>query len=367
MQVLFVYFMKKDLKDNNYIAIADWMLELDLNTRELLTYALIYGFSQDGESCYHGSLEYLGEWLGIDSAHSVRYLKPLVEKGLVEKTEIKMEHQQKMCEYRAKQNRGSVTNNPEVDYLIIQPWMIKNLKLNGKDLLLYALIHGYSRRGSDNYCKYKNEYYAKWLQCRKDHVARQIRQAITKGLIKQEKDGYIAIVPNHNENKQNNSSTQNGSTYTQIGSTKKKGKNTQCGSTFIPKVVDNNISNNLNKYTNISFNNNMDNTYSDVVDNKQIDIKKIESIIFNSVSFKRMIEAGKEAQLEGINASERLIKNIKNQSSKKKALIAKLPDTCIEKLFNFAIDATTNIMHTFNNPDGYIVSKINDLINENIA
>ena len=41
------------LNDRNYITIADWMIkDYDLTTRELLTYAIIYGFSQDGESVY---------------------------------------------------------------------------------------------------------------------------------------------------------------------------------------------------------------------------------------------------------------------------------------------------------------------------
>ena len=43
-----------------YIAIQDWMIsDLQLKGNELLTYALIYGFSQDGESEFKGSLKYL--------------------------------------------------------------------------------------------------------------------------------------------------------------------------------------------------------------------------------------------------------------------------------------------------------------------
>ena len=71
--------MNKSLSLKNYIAIADWMLDLNLNTRELLTYALIYGFCQDGQGYYYGSYTYLANWLGIDSSQNVsRYLKQLV-------------------------------------------------------------------------------------------------------------------------------------------------------------------------------------------------------------------------------------------------------------------------------------------------
>ena len=51
---------KQQLNNKNYIAIADWMVtELNLSARELLIYAIIYGFSQDGGSSFSGSLSYL--------------------------------------------------------------------------------------------------------------------------------------------------------------------------------------------------------------------------------------------------------------------------------------------------------------------
>ena len=73
------------LNDRNYIAIADWMIkDYDLTTRELLTYAIIYGFSQDGESVFHSSLEYLSQWLNISHRNNVlRILQSLIEKGLM--------------------------------------------------------------------------------------------------------------------------------------------------------------------------------------------------------------------------------------------------------------------------------------------
>ena len=49
-----------------YIVIQDWMIsDLQLKGNELLTYALIYGFSQDGESEFKGSLKYISEFLGV--------------------------------------------------------------------------------------------------------------------------------------------------------------------------------------------------------------------------------------------------------------------------------------------------------------
>jgi len=187
--------MTRKLNEKNYIVIADWMLELGLNTRELLTYALIYSFGQY-DSYYYGSLEYLAAWLGInDRTNATRYLKPLVDKGLITKTDFRSKLNQKGCLYRTTSSYKDVVSNPDVDYLIIQPWMLQNLHLNGKDLLLYAVVHGYSRKESGNICEYKKDYFAKWLQCRKDHVGRQIKQAINNGLIREENGGFVAIVP----------------------------------------------------------------------------------------------------------------------------------------------------------------------------
>ena len=191
--------MKNVLSEKNYIAIADWMLELKLNTRELLAYAIIYSFSQKPDSCYFGSFEYLANWLGMESSQNItRYLKPLVDKKLVLKKEVRTKKNQRACLYRTNISRGPVVNNPDVDYIIVQPWMLQVLHLNGKDLLLYALVHGYSRKSSGNVCQYKKDYFAKWLQCRKDNVERQVRQAIRNNLIREiNPDEFVAIVPDN--------------------------------------------------------------------------------------------------------------------------------------------------------------------------
>ncbi len=273
--------MKKKLNVKNYIAIADWMLELGLNTRELLAYAIIYSFSQKPGSCYYGSFEYMANWLGMDSSCNVnRYLRSLVDKKLVIKKEIRTRKNQKACIYRTNINRGPVVNNPDIDYIIIQPWMLQQLHLNGKDLLLYALVHGYSRKESGNVCRYNKEYFARWLQCRKDHVDRQANQAIKNNLISQIRPGeYIAIVPEHISVSLQDSSAEDfgdiedmdiDNEFTQSESTPVKSVTqsesglTQSESTPSPKVKDNNLS----FYTlvnNLGSNNNTSSNFSTVV------------------------------------------------------------------------------------------------------
>ena len=69
-----------------YIVIQDWMIaDLQLKGNELLTYALIYGFSQDGESEFKGSLKYISEFIGVSKRTAQRSIENLVDRGIVEK------------------------------------------------------------------------------------------------------------------------------------------------------------------------------------------------------------------------------------------------------------------------------------------
>lgn len=74
------------VNDNNFIAIQGWMrTKLNLKGNELLIYALIYGFSQDGESKFKGSRKYIADWCGCSLNTVDRSLGSLVGKGLLTK------------------------------------------------------------------------------------------------------------------------------------------------------------------------------------------------------------------------------------------------------------------------------------------
>ena len=100
---------------NNYIAIQGWMVEqLGLKGNELLAYALIHGFSQDGKNQFTGSLTYIQQWLNC--AHSTAVL---TLQSLVKKHEIN-QNNQKYCTYQAiipanvtqSQNQTTQSENP---------------------------------------------------------------------------------------------------------------------------------------------------------------------------------------------------------------------------------------------------------------
>ena len=75
------------MKNVNYFTISGWMInELHLKGNELMLFAIIYGFSQDGESYFTGSLKYLMTALHVKSKTTViKILKGLVNKGFLEK------------------------------------------------------------------------------------------------------------------------------------------------------------------------------------------------------------------------------------------------------------------------------------------
>ena len=76
------------ITNENFIVVQGFMVnELELKGNELLTYAIIYGFSQDGESEFTGSLSYLQHWVGYTKKTAITTLQSLVKKGLIERRE----------------------------------------------------------------------------------------------------------------------------------------------------------------------------------------------------------------------------------------------------------------------------------------
>lgn len=65
------------IKDENYYQITGWMInKLNLKGAALSVFAIIYGFSQDGESEFSGSRQYLADFINSS--------KPTIDKALTE-------------------------------------------------------------------------------------------------------------------------------------------------------------------------------------------------------------------------------------------------------------------------------------------
>ena len=63
--------------------------KLGLKGNSLIVYAIIYGFCQDSESTFHGSLSYLERWTNCTRQGIIKVLKQLQEDGLIIKIEGK--------------------------------------------------------------------------------------------------------------------------------------------------------------------------------------------------------------------------------------------------------------------------------------
>ena len=104
------------LSNKNYINIQAWMVkELNLTGNDLICYALIYGFSQDGKSEFNGSLSYIAEWLNTSRQTARLIVKRLVDNGVIEKRDTVI-NGVKFCRYVATntgcdENRHTVMNN----------------------------------------------------------------------------------------------------------------------------------------------------------------------------------------------------------------------------------------------------------------
>ena len=87
------------INDFCYITIlAPMITRLKLKGNELLIFAIIHGFSQDGQTHFTGSISYLNQWTGLDKSTIIAVLKKLVEKEYLQKFEFER-NRVRVCEY----------------------------------------------------------------------------------------------------------------------------------------------------------------------------------------------------------------------------------------------------------------------------
>ena len=67
---------KSKVKSENYIHIPGWAVcELGLKGNELLIYSIIFGFSQEENQTFRGSLRYLMDWTNSSKVTVIKILK----------------------------------------------------------------------------------------------------------------------------------------------------------------------------------------------------------------------------------------------------------------------------------------------------
>lgn len=105
------------IRDNNFFMVSGWMLnKLNLKGAALQIYAIIYGFCQDGEGSFTGSLQYLCDFTNSSKNTVLKALKELTEKGYVTKSENTI-NGVRFCTYKTaplvqELNRGGAEAEP---------------------------------------------------------------------------------------------------------------------------------------------------------------------------------------------------------------------------------------------------------------
>lgn len=73
-----------------FIAIQSWMVKrLGLKSNELIIYALIHGFCQDGHSYFYGSIRYIMDSTNLSKETVLTVLQSLVRKSLIVKKDVR--------------------------------------------------------------------------------------------------------------------------------------------------------------------------------------------------------------------------------------------------------------------------------------
>jgi hypothetical protein len=88
------------IKDENYVQVSGWMTKLGIKGNSLIAFACIYGFSQDGESEFTGSAQYIADWCGISRTAAFDVLSSLVKKGFIVRHDV-VRNDVRFCNYRA--------------------------------------------------------------------------------------------------------------------------------------------------------------------------------------------------------------------------------------------------------------------------
>lgn len=125
-----------EIRDENYYQICGWMInKLNLKGTPLCVYAIIYGFSQDGESEFAGSRKYLSEFLNVSKPTIDKALQELTDQGFIIKT-------------------TKVINNITFNSYKADLQVVKKLYWGGKETLLGGgkeTLHNNNNLNNNNY------------------------------------------------------------------------------------------------------------------------------------------------------------------------------------------------------------------------
>lgn len=163
-------------------------------------------------------------------------------------------------------------------YINIQSFMVTELELKGNELLVYAIIYGFSQTNG-TYFTGSTQYLAEWTNSTKQGIFKNLKSLIEKGLIEkvgknQQVNYYKALRPVNKVNQSTKFNT-TGKQSLMEGSTKFTGTSKQSLPNNIYNNINNNILNNIECSSNID---NLDNNNSSTENNITTTTQKFKSL-----------------------------------------------------------------------------------------
>jgi hypothetical protein len=119
------------VRDDNYFQVSGWMLNnLNLKGAALLVFSIIYGFSQDGEGSFTGSLQYLCDFTNSSKNTVLKSLRELTEKKYIIKTENSI-NGVRFCTYKV---NAPLVQNLNRGGAEIEPGVVQKLNQGGAEI-----------------------------------------------------------------------------------------------------------------------------------------------------------------------------------------------------------------------------------------
>lgn len=166
------------IKDENYYQISGWMLnQLQLKGVALNIFAIIYGFTQDGETEFKGSLQYMCDFVGATKPTVIKAINELIEKNFITKTQCT--------------NNGVVSNAYKVNLQVIKNfnWGSKETLQGGsKETLHNNKIDNKSIINGFNFTPPVASAILEWLEYKKQKKQSYVEKGLIKLLTKLQKD-----------------------------------------------------------------------------------------------------------------------------------------------------------------------------------
>lgn len=142
------------IRRENFINIQGWMItDLNLKGNDLFIYAIIYGFTQDGQQWFEGSRQYLADWCNSTKRGISKNLDSLTEKGYIIKEE-QVTNNVKFCKYKA--NLEKLTPVNKVHWGGEQSSLGGGEQSSPNNIDIYNIEH--NNKEKENYKEKENEF-----------------------------------------------------------------------------------------------------------------------------------------------------------------------------------------------------------------